>query len=264
MTPRELHEVKLAEKKALRQKMLAFRKGLTKEQHEAKSRAILARLYEEPRFQQARTIFAYASMPDEVQLYDLLAHALREGKRVSLPLITGKGLMEAVNLGTRGLAEALDLLEYANVPNGTARSKERIRNGAKDPLQHPHVVLGQRDGRPVANGTQKRRGLRQARSLGRGRHAHDRPGPRAGGLRFVEPHDGHVRQVGRDRARTHLRQSELRIRAPSPSTARSASTAPSRIPKPTASSSSTRSSHSARSFRSPRTSSSAMNRRRAA
>lgn len=31
MTPRELHEVKLAEKKALRQKMLAFRKGLTKE-----------------------------------------------------------------------------------------------------------------------------------------------------------------------------------------------------------------------------------------
>lgn len=43
MTPRELHEVKLAEKKALRQKMLAFRKGLTKEQHEAKSRAILDR-----------------------------------------------------------------------------------------------------------------------------------------------------------------------------------------------------------------------------
>ena len=79
MTPRELHEVKLAEKKALRQKMLAFRKGLTKEQHEAKSRAILARLYEEPRFQQAKTIFAYASMPDEVQLYELLAHALREG-----------------------------------------------------------------------------------------------------------------------------------------------------------------------------------------
>ena len=37
-------------------------------------------------------------MPDEVQLYDLLAHALREGKRVGLPLITGKGLMEAVNL----------------------------------------------------------------------------------------------------------------------------------------------------------------------
>lgn len=93
-----LHEKKLAEKKALRQKMLTFRKGLTKEQHEQKSRAILARLYEEPCFQQAKTIFAYASMPDEVQLYDLLAHALKAGKRVGLPLITGKGLMEVVNL----------------------------------------------------------------------------------------------------------------------------------------------------------------------
>lgn len=93
-----LHEKKLAEKKALRQKMLAFRKGLTKEQHEEKSRAILARLYEEPRYQQAKTIFAYASMPDEVQLYGLLAHALKQGKRVGLPLITGKGLMEVVNL----------------------------------------------------------------------------------------------------------------------------------------------------------------------
>ena len=73
-----LHEKKLAEKKALRQKMLAFRKGLTKEQHEEKSRAILAILYEEPRYQQAKTIFAYASMPDEVQLYGLLAHALKQ------------------------------------------------------------------------------------------------------------------------------------------------------------------------------------------
>mgnify|MGYP002275586893 CR=1 FL=1 len=98
-----LHEKKLAEKKALRQKMLAFRKGLTKEQHEEKSRAILARLYEEPRFQQAKTIFAYASMPDEVQLYDLLAHALKAGKRVGLPLITGKGLMEVVNLPSLGI-----------------------------------------------------------------------------------------------------------------------------------------------------------------
>lgn len=93
-------------------------------------------------------------------------------------------------------------------PVGGTHTQRRRRS-----VRHPHVVPGQRDGRPVANGAQKRRRLRQARSLGRGRHAHDRPGPRAGGLRFVEPHDGHVRQVGRDRARTHLRQSELRLRA---------------------------------------------------
>ena len=41
-----LHEAMLAEKKALRQKMLAFRRSLTKEQREAKSRAILEALYQ--------------------------------------------------------------------------------------------------------------------------------------------------------------------------------------------------------------------------
>lgn len=38
----------------------------------------------------------------------------------------GNELMEAVNLGTRGLEEALDLLEYANIPGrGTKLSEER-------------------------------------------------------------------------------------------------------------------------------------------
>lgn len=54
----------------------------------------------------------------------------------------GNELMEAVNLGTRGLAEALDLLEYANVPEGTARSEERIRNGAEDPFDIRMWCLG--------------------------------------------------------------------------------------------------------------------------
>ncbi|MEW9533271.1 alpha-N-arabinofuranosidase [Microbispora sp. NPDC049125] len=41
--------------------------------------------------------------------------------------------MMAVNLGTRGVAEALDLLEYCNVPSGTALSDMRVANGAKEP-----------------------------------------------------------------------------------------------------------------------------------
>ncbi|NGO69895.1 alpha-N-arabinofuranosidase, partial [Streptomyces boncukensis] len=41
--------------------------------------------------------------------------------------------MLAVNLGTRGVAEALDLLEYANHPSGTALSDRRAAHGAKDP-----------------------------------------------------------------------------------------------------------------------------------
>ncbi|TFB97557.1 alpha-N-arabinofuranosidase [Cryobacterium sp. HLT2-28] len=44
----------------------------------------------------------------------------------------GSELMLAVNLGTRGVAEALDLLEYANLGNGTALAEQRIKNGKRD------------------------------------------------------------------------------------------------------------------------------------
>lgn len=46
----------------------------------------------------------------------------------------GLELMEAVNLGTRGVAEAADLLEYANHPGGTALSERRRRNGRDEPF----------------------------------------------------------------------------------------------------------------------------------
>src|SRR4029453_8847797 len=45
----------------------------------------------------------------------------------------GKGEpMMAVNLGTRGVQEACDLLEYANHPGGTQLSDLRRKNGAEE------------------------------------------------------------------------------------------------------------------------------------
>jgi alpha-L-arabinofuranosidase len=41
-------------------------------------------------------------------------------------------LMLAVNLGTRGVSEALDVLEYTNIAGGTALSERRIANGNTD------------------------------------------------------------------------------------------------------------------------------------
>ncbi len=41
--------------------------------------------------------------------------------------------MLAVNLGTRGVNEAVAILEYANIPGGTTRSDERIANGSVAP-----------------------------------------------------------------------------------------------------------------------------------
>ncbi|MET7453519.1 alpha-N-arabinofuranosidase [Streptomyces sp. NPDC005574] len=42
--------------------------------------------------------------------------------------------MMAVNLGTRGVAEALELQEYANHPGGTALSELRVAHGDKEPF----------------------------------------------------------------------------------------------------------------------------------
>ena len=50
--------------------------------------------------------------------------------------------MMAVNLGTRGIAEAVELLEYANVPGGTQRSELRRSHGADAPYAIGTWCLG--------------------------------------------------------------------------------------------------------------------------
>ena len=51
-------------------------------------------------------------------------------------------VMLAANLGTRGILEALDLLEYANVPGGTAWSDRRRENGSERPFDIRMWCLG--------------------------------------------------------------------------------------------------------------------------
>ena len=69
---------------------------------------------------------------------DLAWHSL-ESNQVGLDefarwlKLTGSELMLAVNLGTRGILPALDLLEYANHPSGTALSDLRVANGTPQP-----------------------------------------------------------------------------------------------------------------------------------
>ncbi|WNM24264.1 arabinosylfuranosidase ArfA [Demequina capsici] len=46
----------------------------------------------------------------------------------------GSDLMLAVNLGTRGTLEALDLLEYCNIPGGSTLAQQRIDNGHPAPF----------------------------------------------------------------------------------------------------------------------------------
>lgn len=51
-------------------------------------------------------------------------------------------IMMAVNLGTRGIAEACSLLEYCNHPQGTYYSDLRIKHGFKDPYKIKTWCMG--------------------------------------------------------------------------------------------------------------------------
>ena len=56
--------------------------------------------------------------------------------------LAGTEIMEAVNLGTRGVDAARELVEYANHPGGTYLSDLRKRNGAAEPFDIKLWCLG--------------------------------------------------------------------------------------------------------------------------
>src|SRR5699024_975838 len=54
----------------------------------------------------------------------------------------GSDIMMAINLGTRGVADACNFLEYCNHPGGTKYSDLRIQHGKKDPYKIKTWCLG--------------------------------------------------------------------------------------------------------------------------
>ena len=93
-----IHAEALAAKTTLRRKMTKIRKSMTPEARQAASDQMVERLVKLPAYQNAQTVFAYASMADEVQLDGFIERALSDGKRVAIPWITKKGTMEAVEV----------------------------------------------------------------------------------------------------------------------------------------------------------------------
>ena len=78
----------------------------------------------------------------------------------------GTEMMLAVNLGSRGLDEARNFVEYVNGPRGTLLGRpaqERQRRA----VRRRHVVPRQRDGRPLAGRPQDRRRVRPPRQRDR-------------------------------------------------------------------------------------------------
>lgn len=84
-----------AAKRALRRQLRAAWAALPPDRAAAADAAIAQRLSALPEVRAAGSIFCYASTPGEIDTRALLEQALRQGKRVAVPLITGAGVMEA-------------------------------------------------------------------------------------------------------------------------------------------------------------------------
>lgn len=92
-------EAVLAEdKKDLRASIKQKRRALSIEYRQQASRKMQAELTRLPCYQAAEYIMLYMAMQDEVQLDELIAMVLKDGKKAAIPLVTGAGLMEAVEL----------------------------------------------------------------------------------------------------------------------------------------------------------------------
>lgn len=85
-------------KKLLRKEALRRRRSIPDGLRREKSRLIAERLLSDERLLSAGTVLGFFSMRDEVAMEEILRRLLELGKRVALPLVTGPGRMEAVEL----------------------------------------------------------------------------------------------------------------------------------------------------------------------
>ena len=107
------------QKRALRKRMLAARRALSADERAAYSSTITEQLLSHQALTEAKTIFAYAATEDEVQTETLLSRLIGMGKRVAIPWITGKRMMEAA------LVPSMDELETGAYGILTVREERR-------------------------------------------------------------------------------------------------------------------------------------------
>lgn len=84
-------------KKKLRRDILKIRRSLTYDRVEIESNAIISHLKCSELFEKSKLIMCYLAMKDEVQTYEIVDYALRQGKSVCVPYIRDRaGIMDAV------------------------------------------------------------------------------------------------------------------------------------------------------------------------
>lgn len=87
-------------KKEARQQIKEKIKNLDKQYIKEADQSIFEQIRNLKEYQEAKTIFCYASMENEVDTWPLIALALEQGKVVGVPLCIGKGIMEVRQIKT--------------------------------------------------------------------------------------------------------------------------------------------------------------------
>lgn len=87
-------------KKEARQQIKEKIKKLDKIYKKEADRSIFEQVKDLKEYQEANTIFCYASMKDEVDTWELMKLAIKQGKTVGVPLCIGKGIMEVRKITT--------------------------------------------------------------------------------------------------------------------------------------------------------------------
>ena len=85
-------------KKILRQEFLSKRAAISPEEREKISHELIKIFLATEIYRESKIIMAYSSMPDELQLNELFTACFSDKKILAIPLIVGKGEMQAVEV----------------------------------------------------------------------------------------------------------------------------------------------------------------------
>ncbi len=106
-------------KKVLRKEMRRRRSEISHGELKKVSHGIISKLLEHPAYLNAKTVMAYESMPEEIQLREFFEKCFAAGKKVAIPFIVGRGTIRPVIL------PAIDALEVGDFGILTVRKDLR-------------------------------------------------------------------------------------------------------------------------------------------
>ena len=147
-----------------------------------------------------------------------LAHLREQRRSASTNSPTGAStadteMMLAINLGSRGLDEARNFLEYVNQPGGSLLERPAQEERPRGAVRRQALVPRQRDGRPLAGRPQDRRRIRPPRQ--RDRQGACAPSTSRSSSSSAARRTPTCRPIptGRRGARAHLRTGRLHLAA---------------------------------------------------